>query len=182
MKKYLIYVLVLSLGLSSIVSCTKKSANDPGISLKTRDARITGEWKLVSSESTTTVNASFSGVVTTTTSTSNYDGTLVTEVSNGNTDTYSYSYTMVINKGGTYTETTIDSDNDQSSDDGEWWWLNSDKKKTRIAFDDDWNSWNIDQLKNKTLVVLVSSHSIDNDANGDSYESTTTGTITFEKQ
>ncbi len=182
MKK-LIYAILIVLFIPFFNSCTKKSANDPLISLKSRDARITGEWKLVSWETTSTTTSTSSGSSNSSTTTSNYDGTLVTNVdASNNTSTYTYSLSIEISKDGTYTSTEINSSNDTSISTGEWWWLDNNKKKTRIAFDDDYSSWNIDKLGNKTLIVVNNSSIEENDSDGDTYVYTATRTYTYEKQ
>ena len=180
MKK-LIYAILIFMCVPFFNSCTKKSANDPLISLISRDARITGEWKLMSWESTTTITSSSSGSSNSSTSTSNYDGTLVTNVSGNNASTYTYSSSVRISKDGTYYE-EIDSDGDTYVSTGEWWWLDNNKKKTRIAFDDDDSSWNIDKLGNKTLIVVDNSSYEEIDSDGDTYVSTRSATYTYEKQ
>lgn len=180
MKK-LIYAILIFMCVPFFNSCTKKSANDPLISLRSRDARITGEWKLMSWESTTTTTVVSSGISSSSTSTSNYDGTLVTNVYGNNALTYTYSQSVEISKDGTYIFTLIDS-GDTEIITGEWWWLDNNKKKTRIAFDDDYDSWNIDKLGNKTLIVVNNSSYESIDSDGDTFVSSSSATYTYEKQ
>ena len=180
MKK-LIYAILIFMCVPFFNSCTKKSANDPLISLISRDARITGEWKLMSWESTVTITSSSSGSSNSSTSISNYNGTLVTYVNGNTASTYTYSSSVEISNDGTYTFTVIDS-GDTVISTGEWWWLDNNKKKTRIAFDDDYSSWNIDKLGNKTLIVVDNSSYEEIDSDGDTYVSTRNDTYTYEKQ
>lgn len=136
---FIISILVLSL----TQSC-KRGENDPFISLKSRDGRITGTWNLVNLEISEVDNGS--------TTTITYDGTTLTINEDGNVDSYLYSHEMTIEKDGTY-ERELYNDGDTYKNTGHWWWLHDKQKKTRIAFDDDGNSFYIDQLKNKELIL-----------------------------
>lgn len=182
MKK-IIYAILIVLFVPFFNSCTKKSANDPLISLKTRNGRITGEWKLISFDRVSTSTSIVSGTTTTSTFTSTFDGTSVINVySNNDSDTSTFAFTVSINNDGTYTNTTTDSFNDVEVITGEWWWLNNNRRKTRIAFDDDYDSWNIDKLGNKTLIVVDDTNEETTDADGDVNSYVVTNTMTFEKQ
>lgn len=161
-------------------SC-KKGENDPFLSLKTRDARITGVWELSSMSSTSTNTNISSGTTTISTSTTNYDGTLLTTTSGGNTWSVSYSQEMTINKDGTYSMKEVD-DGDTQESTGYWWWLTDKKKKTRIALDDDWNSFAIDQLKNKEMILKVNTMDKYTDNNGDIDEDVYEYTATYTKK
>ena len=76
------------------------------LSLKTRDARIEGEWVLKSQELTESYTYSVDGISETESTNSKYDGAIVTEtfVSGGETDITTYSYTKKIEifKDGSY--------------------------------------------------------------------------------
>ncbi len=166
------FALVAVLSLAFLAAC-KKGENDPFLSLKSRNARITGTWKLKSAEIT---NSNVYGGTTQSLSTS-FDGTNMTEtLDSGESDTYSYSQTVEINKDGTYKMTLVE-DGITSDYQGNWWWIDSNKKKVRIAFDDDFGSFYIDRLKNKEMVWKIdeSSSSVD-------YSSKMSGTWTFEKE
>ena len=180
MKKTILNLgLLLLMGVTTLQSC-KKGANDPFLSLKSRDSRITGTWVLKSMDYSQTQSATSNSVTVTDVTTQSYDGSLLTEVQNGNTYAASYTSEMVINKDGTYT-TMSTLDGDKSEDDGYWWWLNDKKNKTRIAFDDDATSYMIEQLKNKSLVLKYDYHSKNTNSNGDASETTTSSIMTFEK-
>jgi len=180
MKKTILNLgLLLLMGVMTLQSC-KKGENDPFLSLKSRDSRITGTWVLKSKDFSQTQSATSNGVTITDVTTQSYDGSLLTDVQNGNTNTVSFSSEMTINKDGTYTIISTD-DGDKSESDGYWWWLNDKKNKTRIAFDDDAVSYVIDQLKNKSLILKYDYHSKDTNSNGDVSEVTTSSTMTFEK-
>jgi hypothetical protein len=169
------FALVAVLSLAFLAAC-KKGENDPFLSLKSRNARITGTWNL-KTETTTQTNA-FSG--TTEVYSTSYDGTNMTVTDPGGSMSYSYSQTIEINKDGTYKMTRVQ-DGTTYENQGNWWWVNSKKKKVRIAFDDDWGSFYIDRLKNKEMVLKIdeSSSTIQS---GASSSSTWSGTWEYEKE
>jgi hypothetical protein len=82
MKKTLI-ALTTIIAIGSVVTSCKKGENDPFLSLRSRKARVVGEWKVVSA---TSEDVQTNGDKTTTT----FDGTTLTEVdydaSNGSTN------------------------------------------------------------------------------------------------
>ncbi len=172
--------MILLVGIIAMTGC-KKGANDPLISLLSRDARITGIWKLVKQELTQITAYSADGTVVTQTVTRNYDGSLMTIASAGGTNSYSYSNEMTIDKDGTYDTKTVQ-ENTVNDMNGYWWWLDDTKDKTRIAFDDDVNSFYIDQLKNDEMIFVMDTHSKTVEPNGDYSETTVTLKQTFEKQ
>ena len=161
------------------LSC-KKGENDPFLSLKSRDSRITGIWELTNLDYTETDTYSYDGTTVTTTSTETYDGSLLTMVSDGDVDTYSYTYTLTIEKDGTYNVYII-LDGYRNEKTGNWWWLDDKKRKTRIAFDDDLGSFEIDRLTNKELILKDDYYSSEIDSDGDLDELTRSRTLTFEK-
>ena len=150
----------------------KKGENDPALSLKSRNARITGTWKLTAKTTESTDTYTMGGTTTIERSSSTYDGNMETTTdvdSDGTTTTNTEFYTreVTINKDGSYstisnsTSTYVDpftgettTSTSSSSSDGSWWWLNDTKNKTRIAFDDDAYSFEIDQLKNKEMILV----------------------------
>lgn len=120
MKKLLISALILMLVVP--FSGCKKGEEDPGISLRSRDSRVEGTWKLSKIESTETevdkTSTSTDTEITTTTITIAYDGTdittttLVKDESGGTTESNitkivdTYSVSVTINKDNTYTYNT----------------------------------------------------------------------------
>ena len=170
MKRILI-ILAAGLFVMTAQSCTKKGENDPFLSFKTRDARITGIWELTSSRSVwedeTTGGGTFSSSKT---EEIVEDGVRKTNdwvdgVPVNNTEE-NVTGELTINKDGTYSSVGtsqltlvngifVATTQTTSTSDGYWWWLNDKKKKTRIAFDDDAGSMNIDRLKNKEMVITV---------------------------
>ena len=88
MKNVLSAVLIAALIMPVIQGC-KKGAEDPGISLKSRDSRIVGVWnltlkddELVSTDATVDAGDSWNNSSTTTTDFDGSDETIVTSVSN----------------------------------------------------------------------------------------------------
>lgn len=184
MKKSL-FILGAALIMVAVPSCTKKGENDPFLSFMSRDARITGKWKLSAYEDESTTTTVAGGTTFINTSTSNYDGTNMTDTWTswgGGTNIYTYAREITINKDGTYNlKEVVDGDTQEST--GYWWWIDDKKKKTRIAFDDDANSMDIDQLKNKEMILINNWSNKDIDSNGDSDETvySSKGTYTKEK-
>lgn len=155
-------LIILSIGaialITSISSC-KKGENDPALSLKSRKARLAGEWTVTKEEGTSTstnVNSGGGATVTTVTNgTSTYDGTNYTSTSTStttssmggtpttnsstNTDVYTSSYTF--EKDGTFKMETVHSGS-STTDMYEGTWAFLGKSKT------------VD-LKNKEAIVLT---------------------------
>lgn len=181
MKKTIKF-LVIAITAVGLFSACKKGENDPFLSLKSRTARITGEWKLTSSSSSSTYVYNGPIMNTSNTSSSSYDGTTMTETDNGSTSTYSYTMTLTIEKDGSYKVVEI-SNGSTSTYNGNWWWENSGKDKVRIAFDDDYGSFYIDKLKNKEMTLIQEESDSYNDLeDGTSGSSSYTMTMNFEKQ
>lgn len=172
MKKYNFSLAVVAVLTLTFLAACKKGENDPFLSLRSRNARITGKWKLIKQESSTT--DVFGGV--TEVYSDNFDGANMTSTDPGGSTTYSYSQTIEIEKDGKYTMTRVQNGTTYTNQ-GNWWWIDSKKKKVRIAFDDDWGSFYIDRLKNKELVLTI-----DESDSGSGYSSTYTGKWEFEKE
>jgi hypothetical protein len=96
---YFALIAIIIAGMSTVTSC-KKGENDPFLSLRSRKARITGEWKL----SQGTITSSFTSGSLSGSSTQIYTGSTCT--SDGNT--YSYSENLTIKKDGTYEVVIVD--------------------------------------------------------------------------
>jgi hypothetical protein len=153
--KNLKFAIILFLGITVFESC-KKGENDPAISLKSRDGRITGEWKLTESQSTdyqsTTITGGPTAGTTTSQTTENFNGSTMTTTTSGGSDTESYSLTVTIEKDGTCMVKRTKGTS-QSERSGRWSWLNDAKNKTRISIDG-LGTYTVDQLKNKELVLI----------------------------
>lgn len=165
-------------------SCLKKGENDPFLSLSSRNARITGTWELSSLSSENVITTVNSGTTQIDKETLSYDGNIMTETwtnGGGGTATYSYTMELSIEKDGTYKMTTV-VDGETSEVEGHWWWLTDKKRKTRIAFDDDVDSFEIDQLKSKEMVLTLDVRYKDTYTNGDSDEEIRTYSATYSKK
>lgn len=181
MKKTLI-ALTTVIALGSIVTSCKKGENDPFLSLRTRKARVVGEWKVVSS---TSEYIDVNGDKTTTT----YDGTTETEVdydaSSGlsSTSTSTKTEEWTFNKDNSFTYKLTTSGGTQQYD-GSWTFMGKSKegevkKKENIGLrilkytstptvgvtqtstysgDQDYFAiYEIDQLKNKEMIIKTES-------------------------
>ncbi|NOQ72118.1 MAG: hypothetical protein GQ574_08960 [Crocinitomix sp.] len=175
-----ILTLTALLILTTVMGSCKKGENDPFMSIKTRDARITGLWELVDLNLSSIVKNTFSGTTVTTVSSATYDGSLYTYISDGDATSFSYKRDLTINKDGSYTSYIVQDGNSQEMS-GYWWWLDDTKKKTRIALDDDIDSFEIDRLTNKELVLTYYYFASDIDSDGELFEQLIEQTLTFEK-
>lgn len=153
MKKLIILSLAAIALMANLSSC-KKGENDPFLSLKSRKARVVGEWTVTKEEGTSQdiSKISFGGVTVTTTTdeTSTYNGTLFTSTSvttssaggnpleNTYNDVYTQSYTF--EKDGSFTlETVYTGQNYTEKIEGTWAFVG--KSKTA-------------ELKNKEAIAL----------------------------
>jgi len=172
-------ILVIALGLlvgSTVLTGCKKGENDPFLSFKSRDARITETWKLVKIDGKE-ISTDPSGTDTYTTT---FDGTTASEAFNGSVfSTYSYSLTIEIKKDGTYQSIEV-IDGDTETIDGRWYWLNSKKNKTSISLDN-LGLFEVNGLKSKELILKNYSKDV-TVSGGDSSTDESTTTWTFEKQ
>lgn len=176
-KKNLSIAIIFLVGILAFNGC-KKSENDPFISLRSRDARITGTWNLTGFTQTQTQYQPFNQ--TTLTSTQTFNGSTMVVTSGTNSDSYTFSQEMTIEKDGTYSMIVI-SDGDRTEEAGYWFWLNGAKDKTYIAIGGD--SYRIDQLKNSELILIENSSSKETNSDGDIVSNTTVSTtITFTKK
>ena len=176
MKKNILFIaLGLIIGSVTLTGC-KKGENDPFLSLKSRDARITANWKLVKVESSD-VSTDPSG---TDTDTETYDGTTMNYAYNGTTySTFSYSLSVEILKDGTCITTRV-VDGDTETDNGRWYWMNSAKNKTMIYLDN-LGTFEVDGLKSKELMLKTYSKDV-SISGGETFTDESTATWTFEKQ
>lgn len=172
-------ILVMALGLlvgSMVLTGCKKGENDPFLSFKSRDARITETWKLVKIDGKE-ISTDPSGTDTYTTT---FDGTTASEAFNGSVfSTYSYSLTVEIKKDGTYQSIEV-TDGDTETIDGRWYWLNSKKNKTSISLDN-LGLFEVNGLKSKELILKNYSKDVTVNSGVSSTDESTT-TWTFEKQ
>lgn len=176
MKKNILFIaLGLLIGSVTLTGC-KKGENDPFLSLKSRDARITASWQLVKVDATS-LSTSWGG--TTSTSTQTFNGTTMSSTNNGMAgSSYSYSWSVEILKDGTFTSVEV-INGDSETINGRWYWLNAAKNKTNIVLDG-FGSFEVNGLKSKELTlknyskdVVVSGGSTSTDES--------TSVLTFEK-
>ncbi|MEW6468733.1 MAG: hypothetical protein AB1458_07400 [Bacteroidota bacterium] len=97
------------IGLTAVLASCKKGEGDPFLSVHSRKARVTGEWKMAKGQSENTYTSSGNTTVTTTT----YDGSNMTQsvvVNSGTpvTSTATYTQNMTIDKDGTFSMTEVD--------------------------------------------------------------------------
>ncbi len=202
MKKFLSISIIALLLASSFTAC-KKGENDP-FSLRSRKARLTGEWELKNADFKNTLIYNGSPKKTTTFL---YDGEIMRRHTNGYGIDYPYSETIEIKKDGTF---TLDISQGEGGDiskaygSGVWYFLKGNKKlgvKNReiVQFlmqkikliDAEGNvneqgfegknsdfsfSFVLDRLSNKDFVVKL-----DNSYTSDDSQSKVTGTKTYEK-
>ncbi len=161
----------------------KKGENDPFLSLKSRKARVAGEWKLTSG----TITFSSSG----------FSGTATLDGVNLTADGFSTPYTVAfeLDKDGTFKRTTTD-DGDIEIETGTWDFnsgVGEAKKKELLVlttltdtYDGDTETYSgsdapietfvLDELRSKKMVVTM-----DGSYNDGTDTETTTGSFTFEQ-
>jgi len=200
--KLLTYLGVITMVVISLSSC-KKGDNDPALSLRTRKARLTGEWEMTSMSYTNAGSYTATGALSngTKTETNDFGGTMVS---------YSYPYTMNIEflKDGSFVGTET-ADGDVTKYEGIWAFLCGSKEAelkkkeavvltyTKITYSDGSNEtinaqsypqdiWILDQLSNKKIVTTyLNNVSSTNFFSGVQVGSTTNNynlTQTFEKK
>lgn len=146
MKKSILILSAFVIAALAFNGC-KKGAEDPFITLKSRDGRLTKTWKLTSIEGTE-VTTNTSGTVTTIkTTTTTYNGSAYSEASVttggptgtiNSTTTGTGTYEMTIDKHGkvTIVETfTSGSSTVTNTIEGTWLWLSSNKNRDHLYID-----------------------------------------------
>lgn len=127
----------------------KKGENDPFLSLKSRNARIVGEWELVSSQANRLQTFFFEGITTTTeTSTVFENGQEI--ITGEQTDTNYYELSLTLNKDGSMNVLTKSAE-ETTGESGYWYWSNDSKKKSGIVFFE--NDFHIDRLTDEELIL-----------------------------
>ncbi len=157
----------------------KKGEDDPFISLKSRDARITAKWKLVNYEGLESGISFFSGESYTTTIA--YNGTLLTTTSTSNgVESIPFTYEMEILKDGELTYTQV-SDGSVQSGKEYWFWLNNTDNKTGIILGGPLGEiYQIDRLSSSELILSYETEETDV-YDGTSYPQKSSFKLTFEK-
>ncbi|MFH2142768.1 MAG: hypothetical protein ABIJ97_10115 [Bacteroidota bacterium] len=211
MKKVLIFLLAVILIAPMFTGCHfKKGENDPTISIKSRKARLCGEWKLTEWEMNETATYSSGGSSSTM---YNFNGSSLTiidtDAGGSNTYTLMYSESCEILKDGTFTsKTSMSGDGYTSTKDAEgtWTWISGNKEddlknKERVCFAEtrstevesgsgysDTDIFSADGDKDVSVQridqlsnkILVFSIDVTENNNGSIY--TTLGTWTYEKE
>ncbi len=196
-KKILVLVLIAALAIPTFQSC-KKGENDPFISLKSRKARLKGDWTLVAQQ--------LSGQDGTTMINATYNGSLMSVQYGTNSYTYSYTENITFETDGTFTRTTTEIDGtfiQNSSVKGNWWFGKKNKNAeykngeviiSQVTASSTTSGTNvsnetytgaycpvfttvIDQLKSKEMIVLEDG----SNASAGNIENMT-GTSTYEKK
>lgn len=171
MKKHFLSLMIILIGSSTILSSCKKGEEDPFLSLRSRDARITALWKLTSAESM----SNFDGDLYT----SSFNGSLMTNTSPWGSGSNAYSLSIEIKKDGTYQSIETSGSNMETTD-GRWIWLNSAKNKTSISLDN-LGTFEVRGLKSKELILYRYDKSVE--LSGSTTETNeSSATWTFEKQ
>ncbi len=200
-KKLLLFALVATLTVPSFQSC-KKGENDPFLSLKSRKARLKGDWELTSLNQT---EVSGSTITTYT-----FNGSLLTVTSGSTYTSYTYSEKITFETDGTFTQEMTQSISGAMysyTGKGNWWFGRRNKEAeyknketvvlqftsentvsssgsstttsvaTYTGSECDTEVWLIDELKSKEMVII-------NDGTYTSSGSifTITGTSTYEKK
>jgi hypothetical protein len=190
MKRLLLVLLVAMIAIPTFQSC-KKGENDPAISLKSRKARLVGEWSLKEGV-LTSVNGGTSTILT-------YNGTTLSFSSGGSVN---YTQTMEIIKDGTFKNTTLNNGATRI-DEGQWYFMGANKDKdlknkevvaffvTQISYTPAGGTtsigtykgiqpdymWQLDELKSKEIIVKYDESSTEGGST-DTYS----GTVTYEKK
>ena len=149
MKKnfFRIALLVIVGGLVMASSGCKKGENDPSISLRSRTARLAGEWNLsakdykessVSDNSSTTETVTYDGSILTTVTVRKYKDWTGKDTTVTNTETDSYTEKLTINKDGSF-EKEIIYGKTKTNIEGNWMWMDGNSEQ---------------ELKNKQAIVL----------------------------
>jgi hypothetical protein len=139
--------------------------------LRSRDARITGKWKIVNFEEISNSNGSINSSI--------LNGSILTETSNGSSSSYSYSAYWEILADGIF-KYSYNIDGEPLNGSGNWNWLNDTKKKTKIFINDE-EIFVVDRLTNNEL-ILKYQYGGSNLYDGSNYVSSYAMTITFEKE
>lgn len=189
------FIILVILTVSMFFGC-KKGENDPFLSLKSRKARLVGEWKLVEGSSTVIDSSN--------TDTYTFSETTLISFEGGVWDTLPYTETYTFENDGTY-KYSSNTNNGFDTDDEEGVWtfgaksaeLDVKAKETVILYLKHYSSVysgntysytydgttcpvyriTLDMLKSTKMTLLI-----DYTYQGTSYSYTKTGTMTYEKQ
>lgn len=175
MKKLKFLQLIILVAIIGLLTECKKGEDDPFLSLRSRKARITGDWKMKSGtllysssgpNSSNTSNIILTGNTYASTYSNTYNG-----VTTSNSDAGTFSYELEIEKDGDFKMTQI-ADGDIYTYSGTWNFTSGigelkNKEQIVLHFDNETYSgstivysgnktnytYNIKELRNKTLVI-----------------------------
>ena len=184
-------IITLALAVSLLIGC-KKSENDPGLSFRSRDKKIVGEWTVVSYENISEIRNGSN----TTKRVEVYDGSKITlnTTINGNPSTpfnptTTYVGTLALEKNGKciYVETTTNGTiNSTKTLEGNWMWGDSKRNKTILTFTNvngtlmKYSSYIIDELRNDKLVLKIVDNQETNSGTNTNFDRNT-HTVTLEQ-
>lgn len=143
-----VFILILVMFGLTFSSC-KKYEDGPFVSLKSKNARLAGEWELISY---TNIMISNNDTIT-----SSYDGTTMTNPNNS----YLYNLALVFNTDGTLTY-KVSYDGEHSEHTSYWSWRNGASRKEQILLYSH-EVFNIKKLTNKELILESNTSSISYD-------------------
>jgi hypothetical protein len=180
MKKVLLVLLIAAFAMSAFVSC-KKGANDPSVSLNSRNSRLIGDWKLT--DVTGTSNWHSSTTDSNYTTTYKYNGTTYTRTTVPYTAytiwdminlTATYSFDMTIGKDGALSTNEVYSQTGAPSAtvwtyNGYWYWDGNDNDKVAVNLPgamyyiaSSYGRYEIDRLASKELILTYIQTWVDN--------------------
>ncbi len=162
MRKVISLFTLSAIVIALVFTGCKKGENDPFLTLKSRTARLTNDWKLSSEDYTTVQTGTWFGSDYTTTTLYSFDGTsekqTITTSQGGSSTTssnsYTYSLEISFEKDGTYKKTEIN-DGNATITEGNWIWMSKNKDK---------------KLKNKEAIVMTVTKYTDKDGNVTTYD------------
>ena len=158
-------ILITVIGIST-QSC-KKGENDPFLSFRSRDGRLTRSWSLSSIDQTTTTTVSSGGPSVTSKTTVTYSGKVkTTQKDKDPADEDQFTLELTFDKRGivTYRYESFDDDGKSTGvfeGAGSWAWNDTDKRKSglSLSFEEEaidnevGGDWDVDQLKKKELIL-----------------------------
>jgi hypothetical protein len=169
MKIYL--YLIFAIFLLTVFPNCKKGDNDPFLSFRSRDSRITGKWKVVNYEYVEiNGNDSYSLIL---------NGSTITQTVNGNITSYPFSSNLEILENGTY-KSSSNINGEISNTINTWHWFDDTRKKTRLLLQDG-GVFVVDRLTNNEL-VLKSNEQYSSSSSGSSNFQDYSYTLSFEKE
>jgi hypothetical protein len=159
MKKILLITAFLISIIAISISC-KKGANDPFFSIRSRDSRIVGIWKIhgISIDSTVTTISSLKDESSTFHTTYSYDSLRIFSAPNGNTRDSVYKEILTINEDGTFTDSISSKKNGATIFKlrvvkNEWYWTTDKKNKDGIVLQG-YGTYKLDRLAWKELILI----------------------------